>query len=50
MPTFLAIIAVGLVIAGIVQIAQGQILWGIALFVLAAAVGPGGWSIFHGRY
>ena len=47
--TILWLIAVVLVIVGIVQIVQGQILFGIVLFVLAALVGPGGVSIFRTR-
>ena len=39
------IIAVVLVIAGIVGIVRGQMLWGIALIVLGLLVGPGGVSI-----
>lgn len=49
MGTLLWIAAVILGIIGIVQILQGQILWGIVLLILAAAVGPGGWSIFNRR-
>ncbi len=41
------IVAVVLAIVGIVQLLQGQIILGIVLLVLAAAVGPGGWSIFR---
>ena len=44
--TVLWIIAAILVIAGIVQLLQGQILFGIALIVVGALVGPGGASIF----
>jgi hypothetical protein len=43
------LIAVVLVIAGIVQLFQGQILLGVVLIVVGFAVGPGGWSIFRGR-
>ena len=43
----LTIIAVVLVIAGIVQIVRGGLLWGIILIVLGLLVGPGGISIFH---
>ena len=43
------LLAVVLVVIGIVQILQGDLLWGIALFVAAALVGPGGYSIFHRR-
>jgi uncharacterized protein YqgC (DUF456 family) len=45
--TFLLwLIAVVLVIAGIVGLVRGQLLWGIALIVLGLLVGPGGVSIF----
>jgi hypothetical protein len=40
------LIAVVLVIAGIVGIIRGQLLWGIVLIVLGLLVGPGGVSIF----
>jgi hypothetical protein len=40
------IIAVILVIAGIVQIVRGGLLFGIILIVVGLAVGPGGYSIF----
>lgn len=47
--TLLWVIAVILAIIGIVQIFQGQMILGIVLLVAAAAVGPGGWSIFKKR-
>jgi len=43
------LIAAILVIVGIVQILQGQIILGIVLIVLGCLVGPGGYSIFRGR-
>jgi hypothetical protein len=43
------IIAVILAVLGIVQLLQGQIIWGIVLLIVAAGVGPGGWSFFKGR-
>jgi hypothetical protein len=43
------IIAAILVIVGIVQLFQGQILWGVILIVLGCLVGPGGYSIFSRR-
>jgi len=43
------IIAVILVIAGIVQLFQGQIILGVVLIVLGFLVGPGGFSIFQRR-
>ena len=36
-----------LVIAGIVTIVRGAVLWGIVLIVLGLLVGPGGVSIFN---
>ncbi|MDX6206912.1 MAG: hypothetical protein QOE76_3054 [Frankiales bacterium] len=41
--------AVILVIAGIISLLSGSVLWGIVLIVVGLAVGPGGWSIFKGR-
>jgi hypothetical protein len=46
MPTLLWIIAVVLVVAGIVAIIRGQLLWGIVLIVVGLLVGPGGVSVF----
>lgn len=43
------ILAVILAVIGVVQLLQGQILWAIVLFVLAAIVGPGGYSLFNRR-
>jgi hypothetical protein len=43
------IIAVILAIAGIFRLLAGDILWGIILLIVAAGVGPGGWSFFRGR-
>ncbi|HSH32050.1 MAG: GPGG-motif small membrane protein [Actinomycetota bacterium] len=45
--TILWIIAAVLVIAGIVTIVRGAVLWGIVLIVLGLLVGPGGVSIFN---
>jgi hypothetical protein len=47
--TVLWILAVVLVIVGIVQIIQGQILLGVVLIVAGCLVGPGGYSIFRSR-
>jgi hypothetical protein len=47
MVLLLWIIAVVLVIAGIVSIFRGSLLWGIVLIVVGLLVGPGGVSIFH---
>ena len=46
MATLLWLIAVVLVIAGIVGLVRGQVIWGIALIVLGLLVGSGGVSIF----
>jgi hypothetical protein len=43
------IAAVVLAIIGVIQLLQGQIILGIVLLVAAAAVGPGGFSIFRSR-
>jgi hypothetical protein len=40
------IIAAILVIAGIVTLVRGQVLWGIILIVVGLLVGPGGVSLF----
>ena len=47
--TLLWVIAAILVIVGIVQLFQGQILLGIILIIAGCLVGPGGYSIFRGR-
>jgi hypothetical protein len=47
MLTLLWILAVVLVIAGIVAIVRGQLLWGIVLIIVGLLVGPGGVSIFN---
>ncbi len=47
--TVLWVLAVIIAIVGIVQLLQGQIIFGIILLVVAAAVGPGGWSVFRSR-
>lgn len=39
------LIAAVIVIAGIVQIFQGQIIFGLVLIVVGALVGPGGHSV-----
>jgi hypothetical protein len=44
--TILWIIAAVLVVAGIVSIIRGGLLWGIVLIVLGLLVGPGGVSLF----
>jgi hypothetical protein len=45
MYTLLWIVAAVLVIAGIVGIVRGQLIWGIALIVAGLLIGPGGVSI-----
>ena len=47
--TVLWIIAAILVIVGIVQLIQGQIILGLVLIVLGCLVGPGGYSLFRTR-
>lgn len=47
MVTLLWLIAVILVIAGIVTIFRGSLLFGIVLIVVGLLIGPGGVSIFH---
>lgn len=46
MSTILWLIAVVLVVAGIVNIVRGALLFGILLIVAGLLVGPGGVSIF----
>jgi hypothetical protein len=47
--TVLWVIAAILVIVGIVQLFQGQIILGIVLIVAGCLVGPGGYSLFRTR-
>ena len=47
--SLLWIIAVIIVVVGIVQILQGQVIFGIVLIVIGCLVGPGGHSIFRNR-
>jgi hypothetical protein len=44
--TLLWIIAAILVVVGIVQLIQGQLIFGIVLIVAGLLVGPGGISVF----
>ena len=46
MELILWILAVILVVAGIVSLVRGQMLWGIVLIIVGLLVGPGGVSIF----
>ena len=48
--TVLWVIAAILVIVGIVQLFQGQIILGVVLIILGCLVGPGGVSLFRGRH
>jgi hypothetical protein len=48
-PMVLWLIAVVLAIVGVVQLIQGQILFGILLLIAACLVGPGGYSLFSRR-
>lgn len=49
MGVILWLVAVMLVIVGVVQLIQGQILLGVVLIVVGLLVGPGGVSIFNRR-
>jgi hypothetical protein len=46
---FLWIVAAVLAVAGVVQLLQGQMIWGLVLIIAACAVGPGGYSVFRTR-
>jgi hypothetical protein len=46
MSTLLWIIAVILVVAGVLSLLRGQMIWGIVLIIVGLLVGPGGVSIF----
>jgi hypothetical protein len=43
------LLAVVLAIVGVLRILGGDLVVGVVLLVLAAMVGPGGYSIFRGR-
>jgi TM2 domain-containing membrane protein YozV len=47
--TILWVLAAILVIVGIVQLLQGQVILGIVLIIAACLVGPGGYSVFNRR-
>jgi hypothetical protein len=47
MVTLLWLLAVVLVVAGIVSLLRGEVLWGIVLIIVGLLVGPGGVSIFN---
>jgi hypothetical protein len=46
----LTVLAVVLAIFGVVNLLEGDLLWGLILLLAAALVGPGGYSVFRGRY
>lgn len=46
MELLLWILAVILVVAGIVSLIRGQVLWGVVLVIVGLLVGPGGVSLF----
>lgn len=46
MEGLLWIIAVILVIAGVVSLIRGEVVWGVALVIIGLLVGPGGVSVF----
>jgi Family of unknown function (DUF5699) len=46
MEFILWVLAVILVVAGIVTLIRGEILWGIVLIIIGLLVGPGGVSLF----
>jgi hypothetical protein len=47
--TLLFIMAAIVVIVGIVQLFQGQIIPGVVLIIAGCLVGPGGYSVRRGR-
>lgn len=49
MGLLLTVLAAILAIVGVLQLIQGQIVFGIILLIVAALVGPGGYSIFGRR-
>ena len=42
-------IAAIIAVVGIIVLISGSVLWGIILLIVAALVGPGGYSIFQRR-
>ena len=46
MALLLWILAVVLVVAGIVALVRGQVLYGVVLIIVGLLVGPGGVSVF----
>jgi hypothetical protein len=49
MATVLWVLAVVLAIVGVIVLIQGQIIFGIVLLIVAALIGPGGYSLFRTR-
>lgn len=49
MSFLLWILAVILVVFGVLNLIQGQILLGLVLLLVGLAIGPGGYSIFNSR-
>jgi len=47
--TVLWIIAAVIAVIGVIVLISGSVLWGIVLLVVAALVGPGGYSVFRRR-
>ena len=47
--TVLWIIAAIIAVVGVIVLISGSVLWGIILLIVAALVGPGGYSIFQRR-
>ena len=43
------LLAVVIAVVGVVQLFEGQVLFALALFVIACLLGPGGYSIFRSR-
>ena len=49
MNLILGILALVLIVVGVVQLLQGQIVFGIVLLVAGLLIGPGGYSITRAR-
>jgi hypothetical protein len=47
--TVLWIIAAVIAVIGVIVLISGSVVWGIILLVVAALVGPGGYSVFRRR-
>ena len=48
-PTVLFIIAAVIAVVGLIVLFSDSVFWGIILLIVAALVGPGGYSIFRRR-